>query len=310
MKESLCIAFSGGRTSAMMTKILLDKYKHLYNFDIVFCNTGHEREATLEFVKKCDDEFGFNTTWIEAVTNNKKGTGVSAKIVTYETAYRNLLKNGVDPFEEVIKKHGITNQDYPTCTREMKTTAVRAYMRDIKGHKKIDYKVMLGIRTDEPKRLNWAKAKRDKLKYFAEILNVTKYDVNEFWTKQKFDLNLKSYQGNCILCWKKSDRKLFTIIQEGILSNDKELLAEIEWFKYIENKYGSFFPRGGSYNYEFMRFFRHRRSINDIIQESNFLDLSDYAKDESNILNLAKQMSMWDIELDGNAGCSESCEAF
>lgn len=310
MKETMCIAFSGGRTSAMMTKILLGNFGDKYNFKVVFCNTGHERESTLKFVDMCDKEFGFNTTWIEAVTNFKKGKGVSAKVVNYETAYRNYLKNGIDPFEQVIKKHGITNQDFPTCTREMKTGAVRAYMRDLAGHKKKDYKVMLGIRTDEPKRLNWEKAKRDKLRYFAELRNVTKSDVNEFWSKQSFDLELKSYQGNCILCWKKSDRKLFTIIQEGILANDKELVSELDWLKHIENKYGSYFPRGGEYTYEFMRFFRHRRSIADVIEESYLLDLSDFAKDESHIIDTAKQLAMWSEDLDSNGGCSESCEAF
>jgi hypothetical protein len=34
---------------------------------VVFANTGQEREETLEFVKQCDDHFGFGTVWIEGV---------------------------------------------------------------------------------------------------------------------------------------------------------------------------------------------------------------------------------------------------
>lgn len=312
-KELVCISFSGGRTSAMMTKYLLDMKSDIYDFVVVFANTGHEREATLQFVKKCDDIFGFNTVWIEAVTNNKFGYGVSYKIVNYETAYRNYLKNGVDPFESYIAKHGIPNQNFPSCSRELKKNTIRAYMKNALGFNKITYKTALGIRSDEPKRLDWIKAKRDKLMYFAELGKITKSAVNEFWSKQQFDLELKSYQGNCILCWKKSDRKLYTIIQEGILSNDKELLAEMEWIKYIENTYGKYYPNKRSLKHDInkqINFFRKDRNMEEIIQESYLFDVSEFAKDESKLIDTAKQLSIWDDELDGNFGCTESCEAF
>lgn len=313
MKKDLLISFSGGRTSAMMTKYLIDKKSDEYNFKVVFANTGHEREATLEFVKKCDDVFGFNTIWVEAITNPAFKKGVSAKIVNFETAYRNYKKNGIDPFEAVISKHGITNMDCPNCSREMKGYTIRAYMRDFEGFKRKTYKTALGIRSDEPKRLDWAKAKKEKLMYLAELGNVTKFDVNEFWAAQVFDLELKSYEGNCILCWKKSDRKIFTIIQEGIINNDIELLAEIEWLKMIEKKYGKFIPKSRAEKQDKGQdvwFFREQRSITDMIEESELLELDEYAKDESKLLETAKQISMWNNKLDFNGGCIESCEAF
>ncbi len=309
MKEKLLISFSGGRTSAFMTKWLLENMKHKYEMTVVFANTGHERKATLDFVQKCDKEFDFRVIWVEGVTNEK---GTRAKVVDYDTAYRNVLKNGIDPFETMIAKYGISNVMNPHCSRELKKVTIRAFMRDILGFKSITYKTALGFRSDEPKRLNWDKAKKEKLIYLAQLGNVTKQDVNEFWCKQKFDLKLKSYEGNCILCWKKSDRKLFTIIMEGILSGDEELLSEIEWLKYIEGKYGRFIPETrikqdkGENSY----FFYDNRSIYDIIQESQYLDLSDFAKDESQLINTAKQLSMWDNKLDMNSGCVESCEAF
>lgn len=312
MKEKLLISFSGGRTSAMMTKYLLDNHSDKYDFTVVFANTGHERQKTLDFVKKCDDEFNFNTIWVEGITNEKFGNGVGAKIVNYETAYCNYKKNGIDPFESVIAKHGITNVDTPHCSREMKKCTIRAFMRDIMGHKKVDYHVALGIRSDEPKRLDWKKAKREKILYFAALGNIKKEGVNEFWAKQSFDLEIKSYEGNCILCWKKSDRKLFTIIQEGLTANDPELLAEIEWLMDMEKKYGNYVPetrmKQSKGNKAF--FFNKQRSITDIIDESYDLDIIDFAKDESNLLETAKQLSMWNYELDTNNGCVNSCEAF
>lgn len=313
MKENLLISFSGGRTSAMMTYYLLRTKSDKYNFTVVFANTGHEREATLEFVKKCDEQFGFNTVWVEAVTNPEFGKGVSCKIVNFDTAYRNVKKNGVDPFEQVIAKHGITNMDCPNCSREMKGYTIRAYMRDVLGFKNKNYKLALGIRSDEPSRLDWEKAKREKILYLAELGTVSKFDVNEFWGAQTFDLEIKSYEGNCILCWKKSDRKLFTIIQEGIINNDIELLAEIEWLKDMQNRFGRYIPeqrREKQDKGQRVNFFRDERTIEQMIEESYLLDLSEFAKDESKLLDTAKQLSMWDNSLDMNSGCSESCEAF
>jgi 3'-phosphoadenosine 5'-phosphosulfate sulfotransferase (PAPS reductase)/FAD synthetase len=311
-KENLLISFSGGRTSAMMTKYLLDNKSDQYNFTVVFANTGHERQATLNFIKRCDDEFGFNTIWVEGVTDEKFGIGMKSKVINYDTAYCNYKKNGIDPFEAVIKKHGISNVNTPHCSREMKKCTIRAFMRDFKGHKKVDYQTALGIRTDEPKRLDWNKKKKDKILYFAELGNITKEKVNEFWSKQTFDLQLKSYEGNCILCWKKSDRKLFTIIQEGLLSNDKELLLEIEWLTHIEQTYGKYVPETRKHqdknNHSY--FFMKNRSIEDLIDESYHLNLLDFAKDESTLIESAKQLSLWNYDLDSNGGCVESCEAF
>lgn len=307
MKEKLLISFSGGRTSAMMTKYLLDNHKNKYDFVVVFANTGHERQATLDFVDKCDREFGFNTIWIEAVTPKEKGKGTYCKIVDYNTAYRNVLKNGNDPFEMFISKFGLPDIKNPNCSRELKKQCIRAFMRDNLGFTKINYYTALGIRSDEPKRLNWDRAKKEKIKYFAEFGNVTKSKVNEFWAKQSFDLKIKSYEGNCILCWKKSNRKLYTIIREGIINNDLELLEEIKWIENMEKKYGNI-NRDGSERNNVM--FRNSMSIFDMVEESEYLEISEFAKDESHIIDSALQLSLWNNELDMNSGCVESCEVF
>lgn len=310
-KQPMLISFSGGRTSAMMTYHLLKKYSNKYDFKVIFANTGHEREATLEFVKKCDDILGFNTIWVEAVTPIEHGKGTYAKVVNFETAYRNVLKNGIDPFETVISKHGITNISLPHCSREMKKVTIRAYMRMI-GHSRIDYKTYLGIRTDEPKRLNFKKAKKEKLIYMAELGKVSKQDVNKYWSKMPFDLELKSYEGNCILCWKKSDRKLYTIIREAIIKEDLEVLAEIAWHKQMETKYGRYTPETrkkqdkGQTNYFFMK----DRSINDMVEEAMLLDTAEFAFDETTLFDEVTQLRLWNSELDAHAGCSESCEAW
>lgn len=292
-KQNLLISFSGGRTSAYMTWWLLKNMQHKYNMIVVFANTGKEREETLDFVNKCDIEFGFNLIWVEALVHHKARVGTAHVITNYKDAKRNG-----EPFEDVISKYGLPNQNAPHCSRELKKSPIKSYAKSI-GWK--GYETALGIRTDEPKRLNWESKKKNKFLYFAELFNVTKSDVNLFWSKQNFDLELKSYEGNCDLCYKKGLRKLMTIVK------DKPELSD--WWREMEAKYKMFTPES---RIEKAKppylFYRDNMTIDEIIEESKFP--FDHSIDESKIINSAKQSSMWDNYLDSNNGCTESCEAF
>ena len=93
------INFSGGRTSAYMTKRLIDE--GLTNYIVTFQNTGKELPQTLDFINKCDKEWCLNIVWLEFRYGNK------FEVVTYETASRDGR-----PFDEAIahKKHFLPNQ--------------------------------------------------------------------------------------------------------------------------------------------------------------------------------------------------------
>jgi hypothetical protein len=290
MKENLLISFSGGRTSAYMTWWLLKNMQQKYNMVVVFANTGKERIETLDFVNKCDIEFGFNTIWIEAKTIHEKGVGTTFNIVDYSTADRNGKI-----YEEHISKYGMPNQNAPQCTRELKQIPIEKYIKSI-GWKK--YTTALGIRSDEPKRLNWEKKKKRNLLYFAELFEVTKSDVNRFWRSQIFDLEIKSYEGNCDLCFKKGLRKLMTIAKENPHLT--------KWWIEMENKYQFFDPRQTGKTP--FRFFRDEMTMDEIIEDSKMP--FELAKDNSKQIETHRQMSFWDAYLDSNNGCSESCEAF
>lgn len=295
-KEKVIISFSGGRTSAYMTKWMLDNLQDKFEMIVVYANTGKEREETLKFINDCSNFFGYNVIWVEAITHKQNGVGVTARVVDYETASRNG-----EPFEAMIAKHGIPNAATPHCTRELKAQAIRAYARQI-GWKK--YFTAIGIRADEPKRLDWQKAQRERLLYpLANMRPTNKSDVNLFWSKQPFDLELKSYEGNCDLCWKKGFRKLQAIVK------DNPQLAE--WWQEMESKYENYLPQSRQHNEKIkppFRFFRDNTTVQEIIEDAKFL--TDYPKDESKEIDMFKQMSLWDYELDRNDGCVESCEVF
>lgn len=193
--KNLFISFSGGETSALMTRLLLTRWRDRYDKAVVvFANTGEENEATLEFVRDCDLAFGFDTTWVEAVVHPESGEGTTHRIVTFETASRKG-----EPFEAVIQKYGIPNAKFSHCTRELKQRPMYSYMNEL-GWKKNEYQVAIGIRADEATRRS---ADVNLVYPLLDWEPLSKPDVNSFWQQQPFRLQLAGYQGNCKTCWKK-----------------------------------------------------------------------------------------------------------
>lgn len=208
-ERRLLISFSGGETSALMAKLVMERVAVDYDeIKCVFANTGQENEETLAFVQRCDEAFGLNVIWIEAETNPLRGVGQQARVVSLESADRNGRV-----FEAMIAKHGIPNKNFPHCTRELKTRPIQAHMRAI-GWTPGSYDTAIGIRVDEFDRMA-PDAKKKRIIYpLISPFPHRKIDVNQFWERQPFRLQLKGYEGNCKWCWKKSLRKHLTIITE------------------------------------------------------------------------------------------------
>jgi len=216
--KNLLISFSGGRTSAFMTKLILElpKYKD-YNKLVVFANTGKENEQTLEFINRCDIEFNLNVHWIEALITQEKGIGTKYSEVDYKTADRT---GGV--FEDLIRKYGIPNKAYRHCTRDLKEIPIHKFAKD---YFKDKYLTAIGIRADEKHRLG---SKPDIIYPLADM-GFTQEIIINWWDRQDFDLELKDYQGNCDLCFLKSIRKKMTLLTE----------REYDWWIEMERKYGT-----------------------------------------------------------------------
>ena len=235
-KKKLLVTFSGGETSAFMGQWLNQKMRDKYEMLFVFANTGVESNETLEFVHKCEKEFGLDIKWIEAKVyhNQRKSTGF--KMVDYNSATRNTdwKKRTDTPFEEVVKKYGIPNHSRLHCTRELKMNPIKNYAKSVWGKEK--YYLALGIRIDEIDRMN---AKKEELRLVYPLIQkdmqpMTKKHINFWWNQQPFRLNLKGYQGNCGACYKKSNNKLMQMVKDDI--------NYFEFLDYLENKYGN--PNG------------------------------------------------------------------
>lgn len=291
-KPTLVISFSGGRTSAVMTKMLLEREKDK-RIIVTFANTGCEHPATLDFVRDCDEHFGFKTVWLEAVVNGK-GVGVTHKVTNYEDASRNG-----EPYERVIKKYGIFNQVNPSCTNRLKVNVIDSYLKTIGLRTgKDNVSLAIGIRADEIDRMSSAGMRDRGIVYPLVHWGFTKRDVALEIKRWPFDLKIPGdHYGNCVWCWKKSLRKLLTLAKEDAMVFDFPLR--------MEKMYGSAFPHmkitspdGRAY------FFRGYRSAKDIIRMAQTTEFEPYVDDPH---DHAKDVE-YCPELDFGEGCSASCE--
>lgn len=224
IKEILyVILFSSGRTSAFLAKFMKENPKYK-NCIFVFMNTGKEVEPSLIFADKCDKEFGLNLVYLEALVNDEKGKGTTYTIVDFETASRNG-----EPFEAMLQKYPLPNNMASNCTRELKQRPIDAYLRD--NYKDYDVIKVVGIRADEAHRKS-INAEKEKVIYpLCDEIKVDRRFIRNWWENQSFDLELKDYEGNCDLCFKKSLKKRLTIIK------DNPKVAD--WWQKMEDKYSS-----------------------------------------------------------------------
>jgi hypothetical protein len=124
---------------------------------------------------------------------------------------------------------------------------------------------------------------------------MTKPDVNTFWRDQPFRLDLLGYQGNCKWCWKKSTRKLLTIMDENPTA--------FEFPERLEREYGTVGPefakeqRAGYHRV----FFRGSLSVRDL---RNLHAAGDWTRAENDAVVYSDKR----VALDQDDGCVESCE--
>ena len=269
-----------------MTKKLIEKFKDTRQIEVIFANTGCEDPKTLEFIKNCDDYFGFNTTWVEAVVSPEFYKGVRAKVVDFDSAARNG-----EPFEAVVAKYGIPSASYPHCTGRLKSEVIYFHLRENVGWKgqriKDKYYTAIGIRADEQNRCS-KNAEKQGIIYPLVKWGYNKERVLAECKTWPFDLEIPEHYGNCTWCWKKSHRKLLTLARESPQVFDFPLK--------LEEKYSTLQNNGIK-----RVSFRGNKSARDILEESKgdfekFIDDNYTYNNNSNLF------------LDNESSCSESCE--
>ena len=209
--EPTVISFSGGRTSAYMLWRILQSNEGLPEEGIVcFANTGKEEEATLRFIKRCEDEWKVKIHWLEY--RYAEQTKDRWKLVDFETASRNG-----EPFFELIDQNGspyLPNPVARTCTAKLKIRVIHAYLKHL-GWDHDENMDWVGIRADEMRRA----VKMDRSRTPLVTAGVTKETVSNFWKSQSFDLELPNMNGvtmhgNCDLCFLKPVHQVVSLIRE------------------------------------------------------------------------------------------------
>lgn len=247
---------------------------------VVFANTGQEDERTLEYVRDVAAQWNIPVVWVEAVVDPKRGRGhaTTHRIVTFETASRKG-----QPFLEVIKKYGISNNQYPHCTRELKERPMWSYLESI-GWEPDSHDTAVGMRFDEMDRMSPSWMARGVF-YPLIDLRVTKADVLAWDRAAPVRLGLPEHRGNCVWCWKKSLRKLATVALEDP--------AAFDFPAAMERDYKDAGAGAGD-----RRFFRNRLLTSDIFtlaRDPNFQPFVDGFAWQSD-------------EMDSGMACGDGCE--
>lgn len=297
-KEKLLVLFSGGETSAYMSWWLKENMLHKYDLTFYFANTSQEHPKTLEFVNKCDLFFNLNLIWVEAVIGENFSDVTTHKVVDYKTAKRNG-----EVFEEMIKKFGIPNTQLKHCNRELKVRPRESLCKELGINKRA-----MGIRSDEfsravkklkEKNPTWNMDQLLEYKYDVDGVYyplikdepVTKDAIKNWWSKMPFHLEIREHEGNCLTCWKKSDRKLWTLAKEDE--------SHFDFFKKMESKYGDYRPESQKSRTGKQVFFRKYRSAEDMIAESKTKPFEMFKE------NKHYQLDLFNCDIDEDFSCNE-----
>jgi 3'-phosphoadenosine 5'-phosphosulfate sulfotransferase (PAPS reductase)/FAD synthetase len=178
--------FSGGATSAYMT------LKYYEKGDIVlFQDTGREHPKTHKFINDFEAFEGIPITRIR-------------------------YKDSERPFDLMLqekKYKQIPNRMKRICTVELKINTAKRYLKTI-GVK--EYENFIGFRYDEKtrveNRVQPSKKVHDRFPLFED--KVVKSQINDFWDKKQYKLEIPRILGNCLLCPLKGKNAILAILRE------------------------------------------------------------------------------------------------
>ena len=238
---------SGGRTSAMMATLLDPK--------VVLCfeNTGREHDATLEFLLRLQDALKRRIFWLEWRPPERKGAPPKEfrfAIVDEKTCVRHdpldssaggvLFEGLLQALADYRETKGLPPvtpfAGLRLCTAYFKHRTQRAFMRALGVDIDDDQVQYIGVRADEPERVARLKALETRARTYIAPLSpaeITKPKVNQFWSRQPFDLEIDhDRQGNCGACFLKDDADRSRVLGEA--------WTDADWWIDLQRRYPDF----------------------------------------------------------------------
>ena len=255
------IAFSGGRTSAYMLHEILEANGGLPDrVEVTFQNTGREMPQTLDFVAEVGRRWGVLIAWLEYRPVKP----------FFEIVGRQGAAERGEPFEALIaKRKYLPNVMSRFCTIELKVLTAKRYLRSIGWDR---WTNCVGLRADEPKRLNKPQPKeRWTVWHPLATAGITKRDVMAFWQKQPFDLALPNVNGGCPLgncdgCFLKSEANLAALA--------KSYPDRHSWWEAMEHKAsGLTCGNGATWSKRYSR-----KELREFVERQIDFDFSDQGK--------------------------------
>jgi 3'-phosphoadenosine 5'-phosphosulfate sulfotransferase (PAPS reductase)/FAD synthetase len=213
------ISFSGGRTSGLMLRKILDVGLQP-DVHVLFANTGKERPETLDFVEDCERNWRVPIVWMERATEivTVKKTGKQRIAARVRVVSRATASREGEPFAALIKQRNfLPNPVKRYCTSELKIRVMKRWMIE-KGYRR--WLNVVGLRADEPRRVAKQRAglakkpERWTIAHPLHAAGITKEDVAAFWSAQPFDLQLRQWEGNCDLCFLKGISRKLRVIRD------------------------------------------------------------------------------------------------
>ncbi|QXF35198.1 hypothetical protein CE143_20020 [Photorhabdus luminescens] len=191
------VSFSGGRTSAYLVYMMEQRRKAGENVQYVFMDTGAEHPKTYEFIRDLVQHWKIDLVCLRVVINPALGKGNSYQILSLDE-----IKHDLEPWKAMLKKYGTPYVGGEFCTDRMKLVPFKKYCDEHIGKKA--YHTWIGIRADEQKRIK----RKERTSYLADISDIDKWGVIDWWSRQQFDLQIPEHLGNCCFCIKKSIQKI------------------------------------------------------------------------------------------------------
>ncbi|GMQ49624.1 phosphoadenosine phosphosulfate reductase domain-containing protein [Vibrio sp. 10N] len=275
------VSFSGGRTSAYLVW-LMERARKEFGWDVkyVFCDTGVEHPATYKFIRDIIKFWNIDLIILRAVVNPILGQGNSYQQFEHRDLMNSAVMPPFEPFMSMMIKYGTPTALGPYCSERMKKDVTEAYCKDHFG--KDNFVTWLGMRTDEPARLKPKKG----IKYLADLIDIEKQDVLEWWRHQPFDLECEEWEGNCLLCVKKSSAKI------ALAARQNPHFYRM-WKYHLEQK--TVREKEG---YDKLVMYRGRLSLDGIVQLYE-------GRTQADIFSRMKCQKRFET-----GSCTESCEAF